>query len=139
MSSNALLSQGSILSIGDSASPEVFTEIQETSNIDGPGGQAAEIDVTDLGSTGKEYKLGLQEEGDISFDIFYIPANTQHALLRTLRASGANRNFRITFTDSPATTWTFSALVKGFTVSMGVDNVLRASVTLKVSGSITEA
>lgn len=139
MSSSALLSQGSILSIGNGASPEVFNEIQEVISLDGPGGQAAEIDVTDLGSTGKEYRLGLQEEGDITFEMLYIPGNTQHALIRTLRASGANNNFRITFTDSPATTWTFSALIKGFTTSLGVDDVLRATVTLKVSGSITEA
>ena len=138
-SSSALSSQGMTIGIGDGASPEVFTTISEVNTIDGPGGQANEIDVTDLSSTGKEFKLGLQDEGDITLDINYIPGNTQHALLRTRRASGAIGNFRITFTDSPATTWTFAALVKGFSVSNAVDGVTTASVTLRVSGSITEA
>jgi len=138
-SSSALLSQGMTIGIGDSASPEVFTTIAEINSIDGPGGTAAEIDVTDLSSTSKEFVLGLQDEGDISLGGNYIPANTQHALLRTLRASGASRNYRISFTDSPITTWTFAARVKGFSISNGVDGVTALSVTLRVTGSITEA
>lgn len=139
MSSNALLSQATTIALGDGASPEVFTEIQEVQSLDGPGGQAAEIDVTDLSSTSKEYRLGLQEEGDITMDIMYIPGDTQHAAIRALRASGALNNFRISFTDSPTTTWTFAGLVKGFSISNSVDDVNRATVTLKVSGSIVEA
>ncbi len=139
MSSSALKSQGMTIGIGDAASPEVFTSITEVNSIDGPGGQANEIDVTDLDSTGKEFILGLQDEGDISLDINYIPANTQHALLRARRASGAIGNFRISFTDSPITTWTFAALVKGFSISNAVDGKTAGSVTLRVSGSVTEA
>jgi len=139
MSSSALTSQGMTIAIGNGASPEVFTTIAEVKSIDGPGGQTAEIDVTDLSSTAKEFVLGLQDEGDITLDMNYIPANTQHALLRTLRGTGAENNFRITFTDSPATTWTFGARVKGFSISNAVDSVTGLSVTLRVTGSITEA
>lgn len=139
MSSSALSSQGMTLGVGDGASPEAFTTISEIKSIDGPGGQANEIDVTDLSSTAKEFILGLQDEGDITAEINYIPANAQHAQLRADRASGTSRNYQITFTDSPATTWTFAALVKGFSVSNGVDSVTGATVTLRVSGSITEA
>jgi hypothetical protein len=50
------------------------------------------------------------------------------------------RDFRITFTDnSPATTWTFSAFVSGFSVSGAVDNVVEAQVTLEITGAILEA
>ncbi len=139
MSSSALTSQGVTIGVGDGASPEVFTTIAEVKSIDGPGGQANEIDVTDLSSTAKEFALGLQDEGDITLDINYIPGNTQHAQLRSDRAAGTSRNYRITFTDSPATTWTFAAYVKGFSISNAVDNITGASVTLRVSGSITEA
>lgn len=138
-SSSALSSQGMTLGVGDGASPEVFTSVAEIKSVDGPGGQANEIDVTDLSSTAKEFQLGLQDEGDITLDINYIPANTQHAQLRSDRAAGTIRNYQITFTDSPATTWTFAALVKGFSISNGVDGITGASVTLRVSGSITEA
>lgn len=138
-SSSALSSQGMTLGVGDAASPEVFSAISEISNIDGPGGQANEIDVTDLDSTAKEFILGLQDEGDITIDINYIPGNTRHAALRADRSAGTQRNYRISFTDSPVTTWTFAALVKGFSISNGVDGKTTASVTLRVSGAITEA
>lgn len=139
MSSSALTSQGMTIAAGDSASPESFTTITEVKGIDGPGGQANEIEVTDLSSTAKEYILGLQDEGDITLEINYIPANTLHTQLRADKAAGTIRNYRITFTDSPATTWTFSGLVKGFAVSNATDNVTQASVTLRVSGTIVEA
>ena len=138
-SSSALTSQGMTIGIGDAASPEVFTTISEVKSIDGPGGQANEIDVTDLNSSSKEFVLGLQDEGDITLDLSYIPKDTQHALLRSRRASGDIGNFRLTFTDSPATTWTFAALVKGLSISNGVDAITAGSITLRVSGSITEA
>lgn len=139
MSSTALVSQGMTIAVGNEASPEVWTTISEVSNIQGPGGEASEIDVTDLSSTAKEFRLGLQDEGNITFDIFYVPADTQHAALRTARANNTKKHMRITFTDSPATTWTFYAYVKGFQISNGVDDVTRASVSLRVTGSITEA
>lgn len=138
-SSSALSSQGMTIGIDNADSPLTYTTIAEVKSIDGPGGQTAEIDVTDLSSTAKEFVLGLQDEGDITMDMNYIPSNTQHALLRTLRASGAERSFQITFTDSPATTWTFNARVKGFTINNAVDNVTGLSVTIRVTGAITEA
>lgn len=139
MSSNALQSQGMVLQISDEASPEVFTTIQEVMSIDGPGGSAQVIDVTDLSSTAKEKRAGLQDEGQVTFEMTYLPANTQHALLRSVRAAGTVRSFRIIFTDSPQSTWTFEALVLGFAISNAVDDVTKATVTLEVTGAITEA
>lgn len=141
MSSSALDSQGLTIarSPNPPASPEVYSTIPEVSNISGPGGQANEIDVTDLSSTAKEFRMGLQDEGSITLDINYIPQNAVHAALRTDRANQTLSSYRITFTDSPMTTWTFTAYVLGFEVSNGVDDVTKASITLRVSGSITEA
>lgn len=136
-SSNALDSQGMTIASGDGASPEVFTSIAEIGSIDGPGGQANEIDVTDLSSTAKEFRQGLQDEGDVTCDFNFIPQNTQHALLRTDKSNQTLRNYRITFTDSPATTWTFNAFVKGLSISNGVDDVTKGSLTLRVTGGIT--
>lgn len=126
------------IGIGDGASPEVYTSISEITNISGPGGGASEIDTTDLNSTAKEFRLGLVDNGSINLSLNFIPANTQHALLRTRSISGAVNNFRMTFTDSPATLWTFAAFVQELSVENGVDGVTTGSVTLRVSGTITE-
>ena len=139
MSDQALVSQGMTIGIGDGASPEVYTTINEINTISGPGGSASEIDVTDLNSTAKEFRLGLSDSGTITLALNYIPANVQHALLRSRWVDGVITNFRITFTDSPNTLWTFAAFVQELSVENGVDAVTTGSVTLRVSGSITES
>jgi hypothetical protein len=77
----------------------------------------------------------------------YIPGNAAHAALRAARAAQALTTFRLTFTDADATTspvttnttWTFTAFVLGFEISNSVDDVTKASVTLRVSGAVVEA
>jgi len=140
MSSNALEAQGMLIKIGNGASPQVFTTISEIKTFSGPTGSAAVIDVTDLSSTAKEKRMGLADEGQLSFTINYIPDNTQHTLLRTRRASREETDFKMVFTDdSPSTTWSFSAFVTGFAVSGAVDNVVEANVTLEITGTITQS
>jgi predicted secreted protein len=140
MSSNALEAQGMLLQIGNGASPEVFTAIKEIKTFSGPGGSAAVIDVTDLSSLAKEKRMGLADEGQLSFTINYIPSDTQHTLLRTQRANREETNFKLVFTDdSPATNWSFGAFVTGFSVSGAVDGVVEANVTLEITGAITES
>lgn len=138
MSSNALESQGMVLKIGNGLSSETFTTIKEIKTFSGPGGSATVIDVSDLSSTAREKRMGLNDEGQLSFTINYIPSDTQHALLRTQRASRDLTSFQLVFTDAGNTTWDFSAYVNGFSVSGAVDGVVEANVTLEISGSITE-
>jgi predicted secreted protein len=140
MSSNAIDAQGIVIAIGDGETPtEAFTTIPEVKSFSGPGGSASVIDVTDLQSDAKEKRMGLQDEGQLTLSINYIPDNAVHQGLRTDRANQTKRNFRMTFTDTGATVWDFSAFVTGFSVSGGVDGVVEASVTLEISGAITES
>lgn len=138
MSSNAIEAQGTTLKIGTGTSPITYTTIKEVKSFTGPGGSAAVIDVTDLSSTAKEKRMGLQDEGQLSFVMNYLPDDVQHALLRTNRASRVLTPFRLTFTDTSPANWTFNAYVTGFSVSGAVDGVIEANVTLEITGSITE-
>jgi len=140
MSSQALVAQGTVLKIAAVASPHTYTEIPEIKSFTGPGGSAAVIDVTDLSSTGKEKRMGLKDEGQLSFDILYIPTDDQHMALRAARDSGEAAQFQLVFTDaSPATTWEFSGFVTTFAISGGVDGVIEGKVTIEITGSIEEA
>jgi len=141
MSTNALPSQGVTLGVGNTASPIVYTSIADITEITGPDGSAGDIETTDLSSTTKTFIRGLTDNGSVSFTINYIPANTQHAQLFSDFSSATEtaRNYRISFTDSPITTWTFSAYVSAFSVSNGLDGVLTASVSIRIKGAITEA
>jgi len=137
MSSNAIEAQGVVLAVSISS---VMTTIPEIKSFQGPGGAAAVIDVTDLGSSAKEKRMGLPDEGQLTANINYIPDDTVHAYLVAQRKARTLESFKITFTDAaPAITWTFSAYITGFSTSVAVDGVVEASVTLEISGSITEA
>ena len=96
-------------------------------------------DASDLKSTAKEKRMGLQDEGQLTLAMFYIPDNAVHMALRTDRANRTLRNFRIMFTDTGDTQWDFAGFVTGFTVSGGVDGIVEANVTIEISGAITES
>lgn len=141
MSSAALEAQGTLIKIGNGATPtEVFSTIPEIKTFSGPGGSASIIDVTDLSSSGKEKRMGLADEGQLTFTMNYLPDNTYHDALRTARSTREATNFKLVFTDdSPNTTWSFSGFVTGFSISGSVDNVIEANVTIEITGSITES
>ncbi len=133
--SDAISTQGTLFQReNDSATMETVAEVQSFS---GPGGEASEIDVTSLDSTSKEFKLGLQDEGTISLDCILVPGDNAQDGLRADRAAGTVRSFQIVLPDTATTTLTFDALVKGFTITGGVDDVIKASVTLRVTGAVT--
>lgn len=137
MSDSALTSQGVELKIG-TGSPVSYTKISEINSFNGPGGSGQVIDVTDLDSTAIEKIMGLHDEGQLTFEINYIPSDTQHAALRTARAGKTLTPFQLIFTDAGETQWAFNAYVTGFTVSGGVNSPIKASVTLEITGAITE-
>ena len=135
--SEAIATQGAQFQRGDGAGTEVFTTIAEVKSFSGPGGEASEIDVTSLDSTGKEFRLGLQDEGNITLDCLLVPGDTAQEGLRADRAAGTVRNFKLILPDTATTTLSFAALVKGFSIAGGVDDVVSASVSLRVTGAVT--
>ena len=136
---------GTILTYGDGGSPtEIFTKIASVKDLDGPSLSRDTIDVTSHDSVSKyrEFLAGLKDGGEVTFDIEFDPSDTTHA--------GTNGLMKMFEDDEPvhfqlittvaATTgywgFTFSALVTGFEPSMPVEDSLKASVTLKITGPV---
>lgn len=138
MPSNALSSQGIKVKRG-AGSPLAFTDIPEIISFNGPGGNAQVIDITNLDSAAIEKLMGLPDEGQLSFEMNYVPENTLHAALRDDRNNQSIVPIRIVFSDPGLTQWDFNAYVTNFTVSGGVNAPLRASVTFEITGAITES
>jgi predicted secreted protein len=140
MSSQALEAQGVKIQIGLTMSPDSYIDIPEIKTFTGPGGSAAVIDVTDLNSAAKEKRMGLADEGQLTFTMHYIPSDAAHAALRQAREDRDETGFKLIFTDeSPSTTWSFNAFVTTFAVSGAVDGVIEANVTLEITGAISES
>ena len=133
--SNAIEAQGSefFIKVGQDwipICPKTFS---------GPGGSATVIDTTTLCSTAKEKRMGLADEGQFSFSINFVPGDAGHEALRAARASRAPTDFKLKFSDTPATEWEFTGFVLSFSVSGAVDAVIEASVTIEITGAITES
>lgn len=135
--SQALGTQGVVLKRGDGGSPEIFTSVSEIAGFDGPDGTASEIDITHLSSAGKEYLIGLKDEGRITFDLNFVPTDAQQIGLRTDRSNRTKRNFRLELTDAGPTKLNFAAFVMGFSISGRPDDKISARVTLRITGDVT--
>ncbi|WP_186079349.1 phage tail tube protein [Burkholderia gladioli] len=136
MPSTAISAQGTKISknTGTTAAP-VWTQIVNVSQFTGFSGSAADIDVTDLSSTGKEYRPGLQDWDSVTMDININLAEPSHAKLLADKKSGAMGDYKAELSDGSEIE--FSGYVKSFPITMAVDGVYKGSVVLKISGDIT--
>lgn len=142
MASLAVSAFGTLLKIGNGASPEVFTTVAELRTISGPTLTAETIDVTthNTPTPFRRYISGLLDGGEVTFDINFIPTDATHGystgLLKDM-TDRTRRNFQIVFPDTGTTTWLLPTVITGFEMSSDPADVLMASVTLKVAGPPT--
>lgn len=135
----AVESQGTVIAFSFGGSPSSFTTIPNVVDFSGPGGQASVIDATNLLSAMKEKMMGLPDAGQFTFNINFDPDNAVHQQIRQAWASRQLCQFRITFTDSTPATCVFDGYVLGFQVSGGVDNIIKAAVTVEITGALSWA
>ena len=128
-------STGLTITAAGTATPVTFAAIVNCKSFSGFVGSASEIDVTNLDSTAKEFRLGLVDSGNLTLELDYKSTETSHIALRTKQVSGVLTNFKLVLPD--ATSITFNAFVKKFSLSGGVDEVAKASVDLRITGAVT--
>ena len=119
------------------ATPVTFTTIANVKTFSTLDGEASEIDVTNVLSTGKEFILGLTDPGHTQWEMDYQKTDAGQAACMAAKISGALKTFKLTFSD--ATTVTLSAFVKKFDIKGGVDAVYKSTMNLRVSGLPTIA
>lgn len=135
--SNAIGTQGTKVEIGNGDSPLTYTEVKEVTNFSGFDGQAAEIDVTHLQSTAKEFIMGLQDNGSFQMDLNFIADDTGQDAMRAARASREKQDFRLTMSDG--TIFTFQGYVLSAPISGGVDAKVDTSFTIRITGDVVES
>lgn len=131
----AIETQGFKLEIGNGDSPLTFTEVKEVVSFNGFDGQAAEIDVTHLQSTAKEFIMGLQDFGTFSCDVNYLSADPGQVAMRAAKATREIQTFRLTFSDTK--TATFNGYVLSAPISGGVDAKVDGSFSIRITGDVT--
>ena len=100
------------------------------------GGAAAEIDVTTICSTAKEFRLGLQDNGTMNITGHWVQTNAAHQLIRQAAADKLSRGIEVTFVDGSK----FRALayVQQRSWSAAVDGVVTATYTFRLTGDTAE-
>lgn len=114
--------------------PYTMVEVGEVTGISTAfDGEAADIEVTNLRSTGKEYLTGLPEFGSVSLSMT-LPssADSGQTALRDAREVQSAVPFTITLASGQIAA--FVGLVKSFAVTdIVVDGAVKATCTIKVS------
>ena len=133
----ALTAQGTKLYRGTgTGSPETFAAVTNLQSFSGPTTTRDEIETTTLDSTAKEYMLALKDHGEMTFDGLFVPTDTtQQDIFDDLDSSTA-RNWKVVFSDT-VTTAAFAARVKNAQFSGAQNDVVKMSLTLRITGDIT--
>jgi hypothetical protein len=132
-----LYTQGTVVEVENNELTPAFEIVGSVTSFSNTDGDAADIEVTTLASTKKEFCQGLADEGSFTLEINRDFADVGQAELEEARSSQSTRNFRITLSDS--TVLTFAGNVKSFTLDGQVDDVVRSTATIKISGDIAYA
>lgn len=128
---------GKTITAAGTATPVAYTEINNVKSYTGFDGSASEIDVTNLKSTAKEKRLGLQDFGKFSMNINPDFNDAGQNALRTSKGGGTQKNYKVTYPNNKVAS--FAAFVKSTPESGGVDAVIDGSVELTITGSVTLA
>jgi len=132
-------SQGCALQIlNTGVSPNAYTAIANVTSFQGPSGQRQVIDATTLASTGKEKNVGLPDFGQVQFDFVFSKLDTMLVDVWDGFISGNLYSFKIVLSDSPQTTFAFTAYVLSMNFTANLDDVIRGNVTLEISGAVTD-
>ena len=103
-----------------------------------------------LDSTAREFASGFAAYGDMTIPIVFYDQDASHVALLALKTAGTVRNWGIFFSQTATaptasgsalvrpttrTSIIFNAYVKDVTFEFGLNDVVRGTVTLKVSGA----
>jgi hypothetical protein len=101
----------------------------------------AEIDTTTLTDTAKSFRFGLKDNGTISVETFY---DRSAGIVMAEASYDANTPyyFEVEYSDNAGASGTIKAF-QGYVISMSetgsVDDVVNATIEIRLSGDITES
>lgn len=138
--SQAMIGYGTLFQIERADSPNEWDDIAEVFNVTPPNFTTDQVDVTHNQSPNRtrEFIPGLIDPGEASFEMNFIPSTSltsSDRILQELRDSGDVATCRIVFPNS--VTWEFLGSVTGYEITSATEDKMTATITIKVSGSIT--
>jgi len=140
MATSAIPGYGTLLKMGDGATPETFSTIVEVNEINPPEITLKTDDATHHGSGGWEEVIAtLLSGGEISAKVNWIPTDATHNESTGFYAAMINRtkkNWKVVLPDSTKT-FAFAAYVTKSKLGTPLDKKMTAEITLKITGAVT--
>lgn len=118
------------------ATPAAWVQVNEIKAIKPSGASNSKIDVTDLNSTAKEFRVGLTDNGTFSCDVFILESDPGQAAVLAAFTGSTNNTYKIV-TPSKTRTFNASCLKWPTLPDASVDGVLTGSAEFVVSGVVT--
>ncbi len=141
--SGAISGQGATISV--SIDGTTFIEVGEVKTFGGIGGGTPSVkDVTHLKSTGKEKKVGLKDEGQVTFSGNYIEDDPGQEMLENARDETISLTMKVELDNKKTptgkgTTWVFNVFVLTFkSDGISVDETLMFDSSCEITGSVTK-
>jgi len=137
---SAFVPIGTLLQLGNAASPEVFATIAEVTGLKLTPSKQDKVDATNMGSPNgfREFIAGLRDASDVDVTANFIPADTQQIAVNTSFTAGAKHNWKIVLPSSLGT-FSFAGFVDA--VGWNLDFSKQGEVTFKIftTGQVTLA
>ena len=127
-------------STGVSTSSSAF--IGFVTDFTGPGGEAADIDITTFDSTAKDFIIGLRDEGNFGFNVVFSSTDVGQIAFEAARASRSKRKFTLDFStvsvvaSAVGSRRTFDGYAKGWSISGAVDDKITAAANVRITGAV---
>lgn len=141
MASAAMVTQGTKVEIAKAATPTVpDTLIGDATGWSGPRFDRTDIDVTNLQSVAKEYRVGLKDPGEFTVDVNFNPWDDlgQKEAWAALD-SATPRKVKLTFPGTPEKSLSFDAIVKGFESTGAPDDKADGTITFRITGDVVKS
>lgn len=120
----------------------VWTAVAQVVDIGEIGPEAEEVEVSHRDSIWKRFVGGMLDGGEMDFDLIFDPDHASHdpTLTNSMYAYAVARTlaqWRLTFpgVGTATTTATFYGFVRSFKVGSPLDEGIKASCTLRISGA----
>lgn len=122
---------------------DVLTELVEVVSFTLPNGETETVEATHLKSPNRrrEFVSGMIDDGDLEVVINYVPGSATDVLVKAALDDGETRDWMAVVPRETAN-WevTGDGVVTGYDRgTIEVDGVMRATITIKVTGASAEA
>jgi predicted secreted protein len=135
MATGALIGYGTLFAI--STDGVSYTTLAEVRSLNPPSDNIEIIDATNMDSPGRrrEYVSGFIDGGEMTLELNFIPGNSTDQTIRARVDAGTAFYCRITWTTGVV--WTFLGIPRSYEVNAPTDDIMTATLVVKMTASLT--